>query len=547
MQSAPARRDISRKRSSGCLCLASNICRKGVRLELIACRNQNCATCRADLCPDCVAKQPGGPRGTQLPVCCACGRKVEPITVHRRAVQTFSSRLPRAFAFPLCAAGIIALLFVGLVRAFSSYVGIASFLMGGALFVVRQGLYWAFVFFIIRGVASGARQMGIFDFTDLYSDLVVPAFKGIVSTAILWIPAVVYVYATSEHGLGGFFLLSTYKDPVVWLMAVLGPLYVPMALLAAATDLGFGHILNPIFICHCIYRIGRDYFVATLLAGVVLLVGEGFSALVGASLDRLPLPFIGRWITCTVQLYPPFVAAGMLGVLLYVHGEVLDWGASAEYQELVLPGTEPRGQLRPRPEEKPASPPRPAPAAIPLPVFAAESPPAIVPVALGPDLVVPSLSSVLDLPMAPPLESQAPGPAGEEKLPSILRFGIVLSPGLLEAQAFAAQAEPAPLDLPPAPPQPKTPPAPVQRVPAAPVVAAPPAGPAAPPSATYPGSPAGAVTAFVEPRPGPLNLSAAPTVHGFSPVLPLAAEAAPTRVGHQAAQPPAPPPADKKG
>jgi hypothetical protein len=502
-----------------------------------------CATCRADLCPDCVAKQHGGPRGTQIPVCCACGRGVEPITVHRRAAQPFTSRLSRAFGFPLCATGLIALAFVGLVRAMCSYAGIGSFMMGGALFILRQGLYWAFVFFIIRSVAAGARQMGVFGFTDLHSDLIAPAFKGVLSTAILWLPGFVYIYSTSEEGLAAFLMLSTYKDPVVWLMALLGVLYVPMALIAAATDLGFGHILNPIFIFHSIFRMGRDYVVATVVIGFVLAVGGGLAALLRAALDHLPVPFVGRWISFTVELYPAFVAAGILGLLLHVHGEVLDWGRSEEYEELVLPGVEPRGRLRPRPEEKPAPPPQPAP----IPAPAGDSPPSIVPVALGPDILAPaSLSSLLDLRMAPPVESQAPIPEGEDKPPSILKFGIVLSPSLLEAQGLAAPAEPAPVDLPPAPAQPIVAAPSAPAAPAAPAPVAPPCVPAASMAAPYPGSPAG-VTAFVEARPGPLNISAAPTVHGFSPALPPATEAAPTVVGHEAVQPPAPPPEEKKG
>ena len=72
----------------------------------------NCASCRADLCPDCVTKQPGGPTGTQVPVCCFCGRTALPLSVHRRAARPFGPRLWRAFDFPLGSAGIIALLFV---------------------------------------------------------------------------------------------------------------------------------------------------------------------------------------------------------------------------------------------------------------------------------------------------------------------------------------------------------------------------------------------------------------------------------------------------
>jgi hypothetical protein len=47
------------------------------------------------------------------------------------------------------------------------------------------------------------------------------------------------------------------KDPIVWLLALAGISYVPMALVAGATDLGFGHILNPMHIFGFIRRMGR--------------------------------------------------------------------------------------------------------------------------------------------------------------------------------------------------------------------------------------------------------------------------------------------------
>jgi hypothetical protein len=457
-------------------------------------------------------------------VCCFCGRTAAAITVHRRAAQPFGRRLWRAFSFPLGSAGIIALLFVGFVRALTSYAGARS-LGGAGAFILRQGLYWAFGFFIIRSMASGARRMGVFGFTDIHSDLIAPAVKGILSTAILWIPAVIYVYLTADNGLVGLLTYPSHRDPAVWLLGVLGALYAPMALLAAATDLGFGHILNPIFIGHAIYRMGKDYFVAVVAIAVVLLLGAGVSALLGAALAHAPVPFVGRWLTFTADLYAPFVAAGMLGALLHVHGEVLDWGRSEEYQDLLLPGVEPRGQLRPKPEEKPEPPP--ARAAIPVPALDPGPTLVVGPLAPGPEQVA-GPTSKLNLGISLPPEPQPPVSSSETSPPSILQFGIVLSPDLLEAQAFIDHLDPTPVDLPAVDLKPPAEPPPS------------PATEAAPPA-----SPAGPVTAFVGPRPGPLNISAAPTVHGFSPALPPATDAAPTRIGHESVQPPAP--ADKKG
>jgi hypothetical protein len=152
----------------------------------------------------------------------------------------------------------------------------------------------------------------------------------------------------------------------------------------------------------------------------------------------------------------------------------------------------------------------------------------IEPLAPGPDVVA-GLPSAIDLAMAPPPEAPPAAEEKEAKPPSMLRFGIVLPPEMLEAQAFVSPPEPAAPDLPPLP----------AAAPVAPAVA-PDAAAAVPPAAAAP------VTAFVEPRPGPLNISAAPTVLGFAVSL-TQTEAPPTVIGHQAAQPPPTEPEDPKG
>jgi hypothetical protein len=44
------------------------------------------------------------------------------------------------------------------------------------------------------------------------------------------------------------------------------------------------------------------------------------------------------------QLYPMFVWAHVMGLVLFVHGYALDWGDEQLYQEPILPGVEPRGE-----------------------------------------------------------------------------------------------------------------------------------------------------------------------------------------------------------
>lgn len=497
-----------------------------------------------DLCPDCVAKQVGGSRGKPLPICCACGRAVAPITLHRRDAEPFLRRMWGAFAFPLGGAGIISLFFVGFVRALTSYAG-AAMMTGGAAFAIRQGLYWAFIFFIIRSVANGERRMGVFGFSDMYSEIIAPAGKGILSTAILWIPALIYVYMAADNGLVGLLTYPYHEDPTVWLLVLLGGLYAPMALLAAATDLGYGHILNPVFICVTIFRIGKDYLLAVVAIAMVLLLGLVGTALLAAVFGLIPVPFVGRWLAMTAGLYAPFVAAGVLGNLLYLHGEVLDWGRGEEYQVPVLPGVEPRGQYRPRPQLKevtdeplaawPAvSGPAPEPAAAPLaPV------PSLAPSAPAPDLdVTTGLVSLLNLSSTPVLEPDRPAseskpawqldsrimvppeapppavPAPTPATPAPANLALELPSAILEAQAFYSADEPSRVDLPPV-------------------------------ARSMPAAPAPAPATVLEQASPALPGAAAPTMLGFSSALPDTDGAA-TRVGLPAPRPEPPPNETKK-
>jgi hypothetical protein len=306
----------------------------------------SCSACKTDLCPDCVATETLGHRHAPVDVCCRCRRGVVAISTHRAQALPFAQRLLDAPGFPLGATGIISLVVLGGIRALTSYVGMSSMLMMGAgVFLLRQGLFWAAVFFIIRSSAEGARKMGVLGLRDIQSDVVTPALKGLLSTALLWLPAAIYVVAVSDDGVAGILTYEGYKDPVVWGLGIVGAVYAPMALLAGATDLGFAYVLNPIRIFAFIKRMGRDYLVAVFAVAVVLVFGRLVDHLLGLVLAHVNVPFVPRWVGASVSLYAPFVAARVLGILLFVHGEALDWGSSSDYQVPVLPGVRPRGVL----------------------------------------------------------------------------------------------------------------------------------------------------------------------------------------------------------
>lgn len=403
----------------------------------------HCSTCATDLCPDCVATHELGHRQAPMDLCCQCRRGVAPLTIHRSQQIPFWQRLLDAPKYPLCTVGLLSLVGLGFVRALTGSVGMMSMMaMGTAVFLLRQGLYWAFVFFIIRNSAEGARKMGVFGLRDIQNDVITPGLKGILSTALLWLPAAIYIMVVSDDGVWGILSYEGSKDPIVWLLGLMGIVYAPMALLAGATDLGYGTLLNPVHIFSFIRRMGRDYFVTIVAIAVVLLFGRMLEYLCALALARTSIPFLPRWLTETVSLYPTFVAARALGVLLFTRGEALDWGRTEDYQVPLLPGVRPRGTLKEKlPVQKRALPDAPVPAPA-----TGEIEPASMPVfdpQVGPPSTAPSEPRIelASRPGPPPLEIE---PAQIVALPSLPSRP---APMPMDVQAFE-EASPPPVDVP---------------------------------------------------------------------------------------------------
>jgi hypothetical protein len=161
------------------------------------------------------------------------------------------------------------------------------------------------------------------------------------------VPAVLYLLVSNDWDFMALFSPDKFKDPVIWLLVVLGIGYCPMALVAAATDIELLGMLNPAQIFRYIAKAGRNY--ATTVGALVLMAIPGaiISLAVVPLLRGLPIPFISRWLAEAASLYVPFVMARMLGTLLHVHGDALDWGNTSDYEDPVLPDAKPRGTAPP--------------------------------------------------------------------------------------------------------------------------------------------------------------------------------------------------------
>jgi hypothetical protein len=289
-----------------------------------------CCGCGAALCGGCATLRRLGATAV-MTVCCACGDRAQRLT-RPRAARPFTGWLRGLHRFPLGREVLPSLLALALLRALMSY---GLFGPIGAL--LSAGSFWAYLFYIVRTSASGKTWLGVPDFRDVQEDLAGPAIKGAAATALIWGPALLYglwIRGWSLPELGAGLL----HDPVLWALVVIGAAYAPMAIIAAATDVGLAGMLNPLRIVGYIRRVGPDYAVATAVLAALALAQVSVTLTIVHWLGRLPLPLVSRILAEGAALYLPFMMARVLGQLLHVHGDALDWGSPEDYADPVVAG-----------------------------------------------------------------------------------------------------------------------------------------------------------------------------------------------------------------
>lgn len=295
-----------------------------------------CPACNANLCPGCAVLE--SVAATDLISCGQCGAVVEELKVHRSR-SPFIRRLLGAWLYPVKPSGLLALLAVGAVVALARGVfHIVPLLPGLAVLVVWLGCFWGSLFWIVRGTAMGAEHFTAPDFTSVMHDLVDPAIRGLVATALLWVPALLFVFVFSvaeSDSPGSLFLL----------ILIVTLLYAPLALLFAATGESKLSLLNPFKVIGVGMSLGRPYLMVTAFLVPLALLYVVLMA-VGMWVSSWPVPLVAPVVGEAISLYVPFVVARMLGLLLYVHGDRVGYGVDSEFYEAALPGVKPQGRKR---------------------------------------------------------------------------------------------------------------------------------------------------------------------------------------------------------
>ncbi|MBF5043189.1 hypothetical protein FGE12_12390 [Aggregicoccus sp. 17bor-14] len=377
-----------------------------------------CPHCELPLCARCVASKQA--QTVRYAVCVRCGGVAEPLQL-LRAAHPYAARLRHAWRYPLTREGLVVMALSGLVVWVISHAGN----LGSVLAV---GVVWSYVFTLILRSAQGDDSLDPPDFSGVL-DLVGPAVRGVLSSAVLWLPALLYlllaapapqrgatlesavpdargqvelpssadvdplvdqqvarvreaseraqahedaVDSTLEDGEGdeaapptprahvpaprptaalqealtppsGVSLATrAVHDPVVWLLVLLGLLWLPASVASAAAGTPMLQVLNPLQALRFARCIPRDYALAAAATALVLLVGGGVQ-LVGAGLAMVPV--VGAILACALATYAPLVLGRVLGLLLYVRGADLGLMRPEDAYEAVTPVGEPQGQL----------------------------------------------------------------------------------------------------------------------------------------------------------------------------------------------------------
>ena len=249
----------------------------------------SCPKCRRFFCDLCVNTRGSSSGG--LKFCKVCGSECSPVSVQAHLPKTvnFFRAVPQSFKYPFVGDGLILLfggtIFFGFLDA-ANYISRHAFMYGMRAmtmraviftFILGTGYLFAFLKKVIYASAEGDEQMPDWpELSEWQADIVSPMFQFVVISVLSFGPALaVQIWSDGDY------------PWLVWLVAVLGCFYFPMAFLGVAMFDSLA-ALNPLFILGSILKVPREYLVAALVfAGIVGLRWLSETAL--GMLLRIPL------------------------------------------------------------------------------------------------------------------------------------------------------------------------------------------------------------------------------------------------------------------
>ncbi|ATB46932.1 tetratricopeptide repeat protein [Corallococcus macrosporus] len=320
-----------------------------------------CGRCDASRCPDCVVGRRA--HTVELIACEQCGDVAQPLLTPRSRVP-MARRLQCAWRYVFSQSGLQVLVAVSLFLAvFRWLMELAISFSALIPLTIYGGIFWGTFFTLAQGSARGETTLQSPDFRDYFHDAILPGLRGVVTFAIVWMPAFLYVTVlrplleVGTSALGAWLrsqdtpgLLDV--DPVLVFLLLLGALWLPAALLITAARQPMLTLFNVPATFRIVRRLGSDYTRVTavlMLLGVLHLVTHG----VAVVLRVLDIFLVSRVLAEAVTLVIPFTAAHVLGLLLYTRGDVLGYGVEQDYLVPVLGDAGPSREAPPIRENAP--------------------------------------------------------------------------------------------------------------------------------------------------------------------------------------------------
>jgi hypothetical protein len=279
-----------------------------------------CNKCNRTFCELCVTSRTVGKVVNKM--CRSCGVELLPLQVQitRQSQRGFFASLPGAFIFPFRGFGVVILLCATIVFAALGYMS------AGLISIVAKVIFYGFLFLFMQNI--------IFTTTsDEKENLSLPDMDGFIGAFFTLLGTILLSYGLAIGGIIARLCGVDFPVGVIVACVILGCLYFPMALLAAAMK-DTALAANPLIVVPAILKTWFHYLIACILLMVVFgmrQLGDLISSLAGdATLTTRDTSvfFIAiglRVVWAFVGVYILTVMMRVLGLFYNANKEKLGW------------------------------------------------------------------------------------------------------------------------------------------------------------------------------------------------------------------------------
>lgn len=219
--------------------------------------------------------------------------------------QPFWKNIASVFIYPLASEGKFIILAGALLFTILSLVPLTGFLL---CMIFVYPLITAYMIHIIRHVADGENEMPDWpDIYDFWDSLILPSLQMCSALLVSFAPLILIVIYSRDLKL-------------IIIAFILGSIYFPVALMAAAL---FDNVFAPLnfpYLINSIRKMGKDYFIALFILPVITVIGK-----ISLGVLYFQIPVIGQFVFWSFTIYFSVVEMYILGNVYYVNERKLGW------------------------------------------------------------------------------------------------------------------------------------------------------------------------------------------------------------------------------